>query len=375
MNYSRIRRGLMLVIAIISAATLTGCAGLLPGQSSDMAEIQNTVDIDMELPVSVDKDDIVDLKQSSEIISDEAIAESKPIEESEEIEEEVEVANEWIIAKTSGEEVDFKKYFNIDASRYKAVAYDRGTVEQLSYYSSYLDNDNEVYIYTPPEYDTDIEYPVIYVLHGLGCDGEQWISMGAARMLDNLINTGKIEPVIAVFPSIVPKNGLTEEWLSDENIGAFTSFNSVFTRDLRPYVNYYYSVSTDRDKTAVCGLSMGGMQALKLGFSMLDQFDYIGSFSAAPTLDMEILNVPDGIEAPKLVLLCSGDSDDVVGDNPKSYHEKLDENGIDHIWYQHPGAGHTSNVWEKAFVNFITRAFEKEEIEDIVEDVGEDVSE
>ncbi len=348
------------------ATTLTGCAWIFPEEANKpkIAEVDNSADIDAdsqaaidasELLVNIDKDDIVEIEDTS---ADELSTDAEEV---------TEVANVWDVAKNSGEEVDFKKYFNIDASIYKPVIRDGGTVERVSYYSSYIDHDNEAYIYTPPEYDTDMEYPAVYVFHGLGCDGEQWISMGATRMLDNLINTRKIEPVIAVFPSIVPKNGLTEEWLSDENIGAFDTFTQVFSKSLRPYVNEYYSVSTDRDKTAVCGLSMGGMEALKIGFNNIEEFDYIGSFSAAPTLDTDILKVSEGIDAPKLVLLCTGDADDVVGENPQTYHETLAENGVDHIWYLHTGGKHTPNVWDVAFINFITRAFGVEDSEDIAE--------
>lgn len=117
----------------------------------------------------------------------------------------------------------------------------------------------------------------------------------------------------------------------------------------------HYSVSTDRKETALCGLSMGGMEALSLGFSHLDLFDYIGSFSAAPTLDTSLLTTKGSAYIPSLVMLSSGTADNTVGDTPKKYHEVLTQNQVDHIWFQYPRGSHSTEVWQNGLINFVKR--------------------
>ena len=62
----------------------------------------------------------------------------------------------------------------------------------------------EIVIYTPPGYDTHdyrTRYPVLYLLHGYGGDNNYYRGLyGVAEILDDLINSGEIEPMIVVMP-------------------------------------------------------------------------------------------------------------------------------------------------------------------------------
>lgn len=266
-------------------------------------------------------------------------------------------ANEWEVAKVSGTIEDFEEYFNIDVAPYKKACDKSGNVTEISYYSEIVGADRQAYVYTPYDYDESIQYPVVYLIHGIGCDGGQWVSMGAANIFDNMIANGEVKPFVAVFPSVIPTDGIDPNTLSDTNIKAFTDFVDEYKTDLAPYIAENFSVSTLREDTAVCGLSMGGMEALTLGFSLLDSFNYIGSFSAAPTLDTSLLTTEGSEYIPALVLVCSGDADGTVQDNPYNYHMTLSKNNVEHIWYQHPGGGHSPNVWDLGLVNFLKRIF------------------
>ena len=58
-------------------------------------------------------------------------------------------------------------------------------------------------VYTPPFYDKNIQsYPVLYLLHGSGGDENAWLELGrTARIMDNLIAEGKIQPMLVVMPN------------------------------------------------------------------------------------------------------------------------------------------------------------------------------
>lgn len=259
----------------------------------------------------------------------------------------------------SGSEDDFNRFFATDNKSYtkREEGVPEGQIKEFTYYSTVLGADRGAYIYTPPGYQEETKYPVVYMLHGIGCDGGQWKSIRIANVLNNMIARKEIKPIVAVFPSVIPVNGINPETISQENIQAFTMFVYEFMYDLEPYILENYSVSADRKDTGVCGLSMGGMEALELGFSLQNRFNYIGSFSAAPTLNMSVLHYTDVNMIPELVLLCNGTADTTVGNNPLNYHNELTSNGVKHIWYQYPGGGHSSPVWINGAINFLSRSY------------------
>jgi hypothetical protein len=60
----------------------------------------------------------------------------------------------------------------------------------------------QAYIYTPPDYDTNLKtrYPVLYLQHGSGENQRGWTLQGKANViLDNLIAAGKTRPMIIVM--------------------------------------------------------------------------------------------------------------------------------------------------------------------------------
>lgn len=259
----------------------------------------------------------------------------------------------------SGLEVDYHRYFERKYRDYQKTldGVPRGEITKVNYESIVVGGTREAYVYTPPGYQEDKEYPVVYMMHGIGCDGSQWVGMSIEQVLNNMIYNGEMEPVIAVFPSIVPKDGLNPNTFSPDNIEAFAIFTEEFTQDLEPFILNNYSVSQDRKDTGVCGLSMGGMKALDLGFTLLDRFNYIGSFSAAPSLDVSKLRCEDENLVPEVVLLCNGSKDTTIGNNPLNYHNELTKNGVKHIWYIHPKGTHSNPVWVNGVINFLERSY------------------
>src|SRR5436309_6536703 len=79
---------------------------------------------------------------------------------------------------------------------------ERGKIEIIEYDSSTVGGKRKARVYTPPGYSADKKYPVLYLLHGIGGDENEWSRGGAPdAILDNLYADKKGVPMIVVMPN------------------------------------------------------------------------------------------------------------------------------------------------------------------------------
>jgi S-formylglutathione hydrolase FrmB len=190
------------------------------------------------------------------------------------------------------------------------------------------------HVYLPPGYDEqdqDTRYDVLYLLHGVGGDRDEWLQVRVDghpvifHILDNLIANRDIEPLIVVFPNGRSAHDWADRSFNMEgtNLLGFYYFDYELRHDLLPFIESAFKTQADirrqtedrilqdREHRAIAGLSMGGMQCLNLvlgGYrsdaaryigstseqgkglhatvrapGMTDLFAYVGAFSNAPT--------------------------------------------------------------------------------------------
>lgn len=245
-----------------------------------------------------------------------------------------------------------------------------GSLTEMEYYSETTEAMRKCFVYTPPNYNTDKIYPVVYLLHGIGGTHSEWLGGNPNEIISNLIASGEVPQFIAVFPNVraMKNDSVPSEILGQKNIDAFDNFINDLKNDLMPFIKEKYSVSEKREETAVAGLSMGGREALYIGVSMPETFAYIGAFSPAPGLlpysslgypgqltDSE-LTISTKYKEDTFILICNGKQDGVVYDVPYEYHKALSDNGVEHIYYTMDG-GHDFNVWKNGLYHFIKNIF------------------
>lgn len=223
-----------------------------------------------------------------------------------------------------------------------------GQVSYISYQSKATNSTRRARIYLPPNYSTNNKYSVMYLLHGIGGNEDEWYQNGAPNViLDNLIAEGKIQPFICVLPNgNATANGVSDGW---------TNFTKDLNESLVPYVESNYSVYTDAQHRTVCGLSMGGGQAFNIGLLNLDKYPYVGAFSAAPdTLPNDQL-FPDGGTAAKqklkFLFISYGTTDSLINFGT-SVHTYCDSKSIPNTYFLIQGAGHDWNVWKQSLWNY-----------------------
>jgi len=237
---------------------------------------------------------------------------------------------------------------------------EHGKLEMVEYDSKSVGNKRKTLVYTPPGYSDAKRYPVLYLLHGIGGDEEEWHRGGHPEViLDNLIADKKAVPMIVVMP-----NGRAQ---ADDRPGsnpmatapAFARFESDLLNDLIPYIQSRYSVATARDSRALAGLSMGGGQSLNFGLGHLDTFAWIGGFSSAPNTKrpQELVPQPEVVAKQlKLLYLSCGNKDGLIRIS-QGVHAYCKEKSIPHIWHVDEHA-HDFNHWKKGFYHFAQLIFQ-----------------
>jgi enterochelin esterase-like enzyme len=263
-----------------------------------------------------------------------------------------------------------------------------GEVRAKWYFSKITGEWRRALVYTPPDYDKNPKrrYPVLILQHGSGENETGWTRQGRANfILDNLIATGKADPMIivmdwgyatragtapvAVGPGTPPQNFRI----------AFSAFEDVVVQDLIPAIDASYRTVPDREHRAMAGLSMGGMQTLFVTLHNLEKFSYIGSFSG-PIITGLNARPPDGAQQQpfdtktayegafadpvafnkkvKLLWLGVGTAEPAqFRTGIKGAEEALTAAGVHVVYIESAGTAHEWQTWRRALYDFAPRLF------------------
>ena len=237
---------------------------------------------------------------------------------------------------------------------------ERGKLETVEYDSTTVGVKRKARVYTPPGYSKDKKYPVLYLLHGIGGDENEWGRGGVPDViLDNLYADKKAVPMIVVMPNGRASKDLTARDPIPKQSPAFATFEKDLLTDLIPFVEKTYSVKADRESRALAGLSMGGGQSLNFGLGNLDTFAWVGGFSSAPNTRPPEGLIRDHADAAKklrLLYVACGDQDGLFRIS-ENVHKMLDEKKVPHLYRVIPGGGHDFRVWRSDLYHFAQLLF------------------
>lgn len=245
-----------------------------------------------------------------------------------------------------------------------------GEVKDISYYSKTTNNNRLAKVILPPNYDKAKKYPVLFLLHGIGGDENEWFGGSPNEVVNNLVSEGKSKEMLIVIPNIRARHDsvkVVPEFFSVQHFQEFDNFLNDLKNDLLPYIEKNYPVLSGRDNRAVAGLSMGGRSALHVGVNLINDFAYIGALTPAVGIlpynmekglfTKETLTLPSKYKSTTLIMIVKGSDDGVVNEWPETYSNTLNNNGVKHIYYITPG-GHDFNVWKNGLYNFTRRIFQ-----------------
>jgi len=204
----------------------------------------------------------------------------------------------------------------------------------------------EFRVYLPPCYDDEPgkRYPVLYLLHGQTYNDDQWIRLGATRVLDDLIHSGEAEPFIIVLPD-------DRYW----NLQAGPGFGKRLIENIIPYIDDNYRTLADRDHRAIGGMSRGAGWSLRLGLADWKLFGTIGLHSLA-VMQKDASRIKDWLaeipvtQRPK-IFMDIGDNDQELS-MARQVETIFNEAGLTHEWHLYSGA-HTETYWSAHVEEYI----------------------
>jgi enterochelin esterase-like enzyme len=241
-----------------------------------------------------------------------------------------------------------------------------GNVHINTYVSKTMNAPRNIYVYTPPDYETSTtRYPALYLMHGAGGSESSWVAQSRANViLDNLIAESKAKPMIIVMP--YGRAGQSTTFGPAPVVVPEDQKNLTFPNDVVPDVIEFaeknYRIAAGADNRAIAGLSMGGNQTLIIGLNHLDLFHYVGAFSPVimnANADQDfrsLLNDAAGANKKLKVFNIYIGKEDTLYMSNVSFHKLLDQHQIKHSFNETEGA-HVWWNWRDYLVDYAQRLF------------------
>lgn len=251
-----------------------------------------------------------------------------------------------------------------------------GEIRQFRYYSQVIGAWRRAFVYTPPDYDTNLEarYPILLLQHGGGEDERGWVVQGRTDIImDNLIAEKKAVPMIVVIdnsyaskpgesaPARRPPPGPPGSF----RIVVSPTFGEVVVKDMLPALDRRYRTLADRDHRAIAGLSMGAAFAMQIGLGNLDTFSHFGSFSGTVMRDLNVETSYGGVlkngadfnEKCHLMFIAAGTVEQSRLDAARHARGELDKVGVRYVAYDSPGTDHEWLTWRRSLHQFAQLLF------------------
>ncbi|MBN1885387.1 MAG: hypothetical protein JW876_07690 [Candidatus Krumholzibacteriota bacterium] len=222
----------------------------------------------------------------------------------------------------------------------------RGRIDTLVFHSDSLGNDRAVYVYLPPGYGREGggPYPMLLVN-----DGGDYLRLGSmATVLDNLMDGGEIDPLVALFVDPVDRRG--------EYALSFV-FASMITDELLPAIESRYRLVADPAGRGVMGASLGGLVSVFLAGEHPEVFGFCASQSGAFGVadDWLIRRIDAGGKRPIRVYLDWGSYEGELADSNRRLAASLEARGYD-FTAAVVHEGHSWGSW-RARIDDILRSF------------------
>ncbi len=256
-------------------------------------------------------------------------------------------------------------------------------IEGLKLKSEILGQEVLYSVILPDGYESSsINYPVLYMLHGIGGDHSSWLEYSSpARLMQRMVQSGEISPFIMVIP-----DGY-QSYYSNSFDSSF-NYESMFLEELLPTIDASYRTIDRREARAIVGFSMGGFGSLSIAIRNRDRFSAVVALSPSIRTEAQYcsespqsgwdyqwgrifggvgvagedrltdyylshspLSLLSSLSASDLegleIMIDTGDQEWGIARSSEALHTTMSERGIPHIWEVRAG-GHDFSCWNSA---------------------------
>lgn len=218
-----------------------------------------------------------------------------------------------------------------------------GKVSNFSFLSKIMNRNYQVKVYLPPDYETsNTNFPTIYFQ-----DGGEYVSLGSAiNVIDNLIDSNKIEQSVAVF--VTPTNRQNE--YAETNRYNYSKF---FAEELVPYIDSLYKTDKSPQRRIIIGDSWGGNISALISWLYPDLFGNCGLHSAAfwPN-NYEVYNFLINGEKKNINYFSVYGSYESLFENMQSFYSIMKSKGYNIESFEFP-EGHSWGLWRANIDNIL----------------------
>jgi enterochelin esterase family protein len=219
-------------------------------------------------------------------------------------------------------------------------------VEEKTIHSEILNADRNYTVYLPAGYanNTDKQYPVLYLLHGMNGTNKDWAGRGHLQdVMDQLRAAGEVCDMIVISPNAGGNIG-EGVWNGYFDMEGW-AYERFFFEEFLPAVEKEYRIKGEKGSRAIAGLSMGGGHTTAVTGLYPDLFDYICPLSCGMRDTEEAVAALQGIKKAgyKLYWVGCGDAD-FAYPGTKVMDEMLTRLDMPHTMFI-SGGGHTWSNW------------------------------
>ena len=224
----------------------------------------------------------------------------------------------------------------------------------------------EIHVYVPPGYESsDKHHPVVYIQ-----DGRDYIEFAhTPTLLDAMVASGQIEPVITVFVS-PPNRHRAEMPNRATEYGLNPDYARFMAEEVVPFVNERYHVIDNPAARLVTGDSFAGLVSVYIPFQYPEVFGLGYSQSGYLSLkgDSMISLFEEADPKPIRLFVDVGHYERMVGkgwlpDNEidflagnRRFNEVLEAKGYDYVYREYP-EGHTWGNWRAHLADALIHFF------------------
>lgn len=234
-------------------------------------------------------------------------------------------------------------------------------VDTIQVYSSSMQKNIKAVVVIPSSYNSEKEYPVVYLLHGYSGNHQDWITR--ARGFENAAD--QLNMII-----VCPDGGYNS-WYWDSPVDPDSKYETFISDELVKAMDAKYKTIKSRKGRAITGLSMGGHGALYLAIKHQDVYGAAGSMSGGVDIrpfpnnwDMAkklgtyseqterwekntVINMLNQLTPNSLAIIIDCGTEDFFFRVNENLHQQMLYLNIPHDYITRPG-GHTWGYWNNA---------------------------